>query len=84
MAVYVSMFDPIKCCKTESNRTYVAVYRCKSWDEAMIVCENARFQRITVGITEQEPSYDPEKYYIQHLDKSDSPGWYQREFFKRN
>lgn len=81
MAVYVSMFDPIKHCEPE-GRTYVAVYKCDNWDEAMIVCENARFQDMNVGITEQEPSYDPEKYYIQHLDKSDSPEWYRRGFFR--
>lgn len=62
------------------------VFECDSYDEALIVAENAenRTDQKNVNICSRRPWYSPKTCYVQFKTKEEYPSWYEKGYFKRN
>jgi len=55
------------------------VFECDSYDEALVVAENAesRGDMSYINIVDRKPWYNPNRYYVQFKNKRNSSAWYK-------
>lgn len=77
---YVTMTDPFMSGwgKAEGLINKL-VFECNSYDEALVVAENAekRGDMDYINIVDSKPWYDPKRYYAQFHTKRVAPTWYR-------
>ena len=62
------------------------VLECDSYDEALIVEQNARnrSEMKYVNICTRKPNYNRDWYYVSEHNKTDYGSWYKSGYFKRS
>lgn len=62
------------------------VFECESFQEALIVMENAenRTDQKHINYRDTKPYFSPKKYLVQIKTKADYPSWYKPGYFKRS
>jgi hypothetical protein len=82
---YVSMTDKFMSgwgeAKAKINKL---VFVCESYEEAIIVRDNARNRtdQIYINICGNKPYYNKERYYTQFKDKESYDSWYIPNYFR--
>jgi len=67
------------------NKTAKFIYECETYEEALIVQENAanRTDQKYINICIRKPYYSPRSYLVQIKNKINCPFWYKKGQFKR-
>ena len=82
---YVSMTDRFMSGWGEARgKINKLVFDCESYEEALIVRDNARNRtdQIYINICMNKPYYDKRFYLVQYKTKEDYESWYVKDFFK--
>lgn len=83
---WVTMTDPFMSGWGRSEgRKDKLIFICDSYDEALIVAENAenRGDQKRVNIRSSKPCYNSARYFSDYKTKADYPSWYQKGYFKK-
>lgn len=87
MKYYVTMTDKFMSgWGLSANKINKLILECDSYDEAIIVENNAkkRSEMKFISICRKKPSYPTEKYYVSFKTKTDYPMWYRKEDIQCN
>ena len=82
---YVSMTDRFMSGWGEARgKINKLVFECQSYEEAVIVRDNARNRtdQIYINICANKPYYNKRDYLTQYKTKGDYNSWYMKDFFK--
>lgn len=85
MKYYVTMTDIFMSNwgKAE-NKINKLVFVCDNYEQAIIVANNAknRTDQRYIHICSKKPYYNKDRYYIQYIDITSYPCWYEKNYFK--
>ena len=67
------------------NQTAKFIYECETYEEALIVKDNAeaRKDQKYINICTTKPYYSPRSYLVQIKNKENCSCWYKKGYFKR-